>query len=40
MDVWPAGLSIGCFYQQRNLSCLETIKQGGFDLANRTGSDL
>ena len=31
MDVWPAGLSTGCFYQQSILSCLETIKNGGFN---------
>ena len=31
MDAWPVGLSTGCFYQQSILSCLETIKEGGFD---------
>ena len=31
MDVWPAGLSTGCFYQQSILSCLETIENGGFN---------
>jgi sugar phosphate isomerase/epimerase len=32
MDVWPVGLSTGCFYRQNILSCLETILSGGFDL--------
>jgi hypothetical protein len=32
MDAWPVGLSTGCFHQQSILSCLETIKQDGFDL--------
>jgi sugar phosphate isomerase/epimerase len=32
MDVWPVGLSTGCFYQRKILSCLETIKSGGFHL--------
>ena len=32
MDVWPVGLSTGCFYQQSILTCLNAIKQGGFDL--------
>ena len=31
MDDWPDGLSTGCFYQQSILTCLETIKDHGFD---------
>ena len=31
MDAWPVSLSTGCFYQQNILSCLTTIKDGGFD---------
>jgi sugar phosphate isomerase/epimerase len=32
MDVWPVGLSTGCFHQQSILTCLKAIKLGGFDL--------
>jgi sugar phosphate isomerase/epimerase len=32
MPDWPVGLSTGCFYHQNILSCLDTIKHGGFDL--------
>ena len=32
MDVWPAGLSISCFYQERLTRCLEITKEAGFDL--------
>jgi len=31
MDDWPDGHSTGCFYQQSVLTCLETIKDHGFD---------
>ena len=31
MDAWPVSLSTGCFYQLNILSCLKTIKDGGFD---------
>lgn len=32
MSDWPVGLSTGCFYQKSIFDCLETVREGGFNL--------
>lgn len=32
MNIWPIGLSTGCFYQKSIVDCLEMIRESGFSI--------
>ncbi|HEY5753305.1 MAG TPA: sugar phosphate isomerase/epimerase [Chthoniobacterales bacterium] len=32
MNIWPIGLSTGCFYQNNVLDCLKAIRESGFSI--------